>query len=192
MNLILQTLLASLAAVTVENVIFTTAFGTSTLIELTRKKWNILSFGGFITAFAVLGSIISWLFEKVMLQNSIAQRFMPSAYILSIGIVYIFTLIAIWLISKKVFKKLKKYVHLSAFNCTVLSALFNNTITGAELPQRILYSAQIGIGFALATYIFSVNYNKLNSEDIPSAFSGFPIYLLYIGIVSMIVYAVGF
>ena len=45
----LQVILVSLSAIILENVIFTTALGTSTLIELSKKHWNILSFGGFIT-----------------------------------------------------------------------------------------------------------------------------------------------
>ena len=190
MGLILQTILASLAAIVIENVIFTTEFGTSTLIEVGKKHWNILSFGGFITEFAVLSSIISYMFEGYMLSNSTLARFMPSVYILSLGFVYIFTLIAIWFISKDKFKRLKKYVHLSAFNCTVLSALFNNTLMGGTLFERILYAAQIGIGFAFAAYIFSINFEKLNSDDVPSAFAGLPVYILYIGVVSMIVYAI--
>ena len=190
MGLILQTILASLAAIVIENVIFTTAFGTSTLIEVGKKHWNILSFGGFITEFAVLSSLIAYMFEGYMLSNSSLARFMPRVSILSLGFVYIFTLIAIWFISKDKFKRLKKYVHLSAFNCTVLSALFNNTLMGGTLFERILYAAQIGIGFAFAAYIFSINFEKLNSDDVPSAFAGLPVYILYIGVVSMIVYAI--
>lgn len=186
----LSVVLASLAALVVENVIFTTAFGTSTLIELSKKHWNILSFGGFITEFAVLSSIISYLFEGMFINNPTLSRFLPSLYILSLGTVYIFTLLAIWFISRRLFRALKKYVHLSAFNCTVLSALFNNTLLEGTFWQRVLYAAQIGIGFALAAYLLYANYDKLNSEDIPKSFRGFPIYILYIGIISMLIYTI--
>ena len=183
MGLILQTILASLAAIVIENVIFTTAFGTSTPppdIFFSRIRGHTIL------------AAVSWARDvyKRQLSNSTLARFMPSVYILSLGFVYIFTLIAIWFISKDKFKRLKKYVHLSAFNCTVLSALFNNTLMGGTLFERILYAAQIGIGFAFAAYIFSINFEKLNSDDVPSAFAGLPVYILYIGVVSMIVYAI--
>ncbi len=183
-------MLASLSAIVLENVIFTTAFGTSTLIELSKKHGQILIFGLFITEFSILSSIISYLFEGIMLKSEITARFMPSIYILSLGTVYIFTLLAIWFLSKSFFKKVKKYVHLSAFNCAVLSALFLGTINSSTLGQRIALAAQIGIGFAFAAYILSINYAKLNSDEIPRAFRGFPIYILYIGIVSMVIFAV--
>lgn len=183
-------MLASLSAIVLENVIFTTAFGTSTLIELSKKHGQILIFGLFITEFSILSSIISYLFGGIMLKSEITARFMPSIYILSLGTVYIFTLLAIWFLSKSFFKKVKKYVHLSAFNCAVLSALFLGTINSSTLGQRIALAAQIGIGFAFAAYILSINYAKLNSDEIPRAFRGFPIYILYIGIVSMVIFAV--
>lgn len=190
MTVLFNMILAALAAVVLENVIFTTAFGTSTLIELVKKRWNILSFGGFITEFAVLSSLIAYFFEWLFRDSKAMLRLMPCVYILSLGLVYIFTLIAIRSISRKVFAALKKYVHLSAFNCTVLSALFNNSLLGGGLWQRVLYAAGIGVGFALAAYLVSANYEKLSSEDVPAAFRGFPIYVLYIGIISMIIFAI--
>ncbi len=190
MTLILQTFLASLVSIVFENVIFAHAFGTSTLIELSKKHWNILSFSGFITEFAVLSGVISYAFEGLMLSNDVSARFLPGVYILSLGAVYVFTLIAIWSISKDAFKKLKKYVHLSAFNCTVLSVLFNNTLMGGSLIERIIYAVEIGIGFAFSAYIILINYDKLSSDEVPSTFAGFPIYVLYIGVISMIIYAV--
>lgn len=191
MSLFLETILASMLAIIVENVIFTTAFGTSTLISLSKRDGQIFFCGLFITEFSVLSSMIAYVFEGLMLKNSILTRFMPTVYIISLGAVYIATLLAIWFASKKIFNKCKRYIHLSAFNCTVLSVLFNNTLTGGGLGERVLFALEVGLGFTLAAYILSVNYERLNSEEIPSSFSGFPIYVLYIGIVSMVVYALG-
>lgn len=94
----LQVILVSLSAIVLENVIFTTALGTSTLIEMSKKHWNILSFGGFITEFAVLSSLITYLFEIFMQKTPTAMRFLPSIYILSLGTVYILTLLVIWFV----------------------------------------------------------------------------------------------
>lgn len=190
MTAFLHMVLVSLSAIILENVIFTTALGTSTLIELSKKHWNILSFGGFITEFAVLSSLITYLFELLMQKSSVAMRFLPSIYIISLGTVYIVTLLVIRMISKTAFKKLKKYVHLSAFNCTVLCALFSNTVMNGSLGSRLFNAAAIGIGFAFAAYIITANYDRLNSDDIPAAFRGFPIYSLYIGVISMIIFAI--
>ena len=184
----LEILLSALTAVTLENVILTSAIGTSTLIECAKKPHQLLSFGAFITEFSVLSSLLAF-FAEMLLKNETARLFLPSIYVLSLGLVYVLTLLVIWFGARKYFRKLKKYVHLSAFNCAVLGCLFNNGLSGAELPQRLLYAAEVGIGFILAAYILAINYEKLSSDKVPAAFRGFPLSVLYIGIISMIVYS---
>ena len=70
----------------------------------------------------------------------------------------------------------------------MLGCLFNNGISGAGLGDRVLYAAEIGIGFILATYILAINYKKLSSDDVPVSFRGFPASVLYIGFIAMIIY----
>lgn len=187
MSAFLEILLAALAAITLENVIFTTAVGSSTLIECAKSPKQLWSFGAFITEFSVLSSCLAYYAEKLF-KNDAASLFLPSVYILCLGLVYIVTLLFIWFAARKMFSGLKKYVHLSAFNCAVLGCLFNNGISGAELGDRVLYAAEIGIGFIFATYLLSINYKKLSSEDVPASFRGFPVSLLYIGFIAMIIY----
>lgn len=183
----LEILLSALAAITLENVIFTSAIGTSTLIECAKSPKQLLSFGAFITEFSVLSSFLAYFAEKILVSDT-AKLFLPSIYILCLGLVYITTLVTIRTVAKKWFSSLKKYVHLSAFNCAVLGCLFNNGISGAPLGDRLIYAAELGIGFVLATYLLAINYKKLSNDYVPASFRGFPISVLYIGIISMIIY----
>lgn len=187
MNAFLQTLLSGLAAVTIDNVIFTAAIGTSTLIECAKAPKHLLSFGFFITEFSVLSSCLTYFAEKQIVSET-ARLFLPSVYILCLGLVYVLTLIVMRIISKEHFKSLRKYVHMSAFNCAVLGCIFINGESGAALPERLMFAAEVGIGFIFATYLLAINYKKLSSEDVPASFRGFPASLLYIGILAMIVY----
>ena len=183
-----EALLAALAAVTLENVIFTSAIGTSTLIECAKSPRQLLSFGAFITEFSVLSSFLAY-YAEGWLKTETSRLFLQSVYVLCLGLVYIVTLLVIRLVAKKWFSSLKKYVHLTAFNCAVLGCLFNNGISGAPLGERLIYAAEIGVGFILATYLLAINYKKLSSKDVPVSFRGFPASVLYIGIISMIVYS---
>lgn len=187
MSAFLEILLAALAAITLENVIYTTAIGTSTLIECAKSPKQLLSFGAFITDFSVLSSILAF-YAEGWLKSDVARLFLPSVYILCLGLVYVVTLLFIWFAARKWFSKLKKYVHLSAFNCAVLGCLFNNGLSGAALGDRLIYAAEIGIGFILATYVLAINYKKLSSDDVPQSFRGFPASVLYIGFIAMIIY----
>lgn len=188
MTAFLNFLMAALGAVTLENVIFTQAIGTSTLIECARSPKHLLSFGFFITEFSVLSSFLAY-FAEANIAGETARLFLPSIYILCLGTVYVLTLIFMRVIFKKQFISLKKYVHHSAFNCAVLGCLFINGQSGAALGERLIYAAELGVGFVLATYLLTINYKKLSSEDVPASFRGFPASLLYIGIIAMIIYA---
>lgn len=188
MPMFFEILLSALAAIMLENVIFTSAIGTSTLLECAKSPRKILPFGAFITEFAVFSSLLAY-FAEARLKTDTAKLFLPSIYILCLGLVYIITLLVIWLAAKKFFKSFKKYIHLSAFNCAVLGCLFNNGISEASLQERLIFAAEMGIGFIVADYILAINHKKLTSENVPLSFRGFPVSILYLGIIAMIIYS---
>ncbi len=188
MTAFLNVLMAALAAVTLDNVIFTYAIGTSTLLECAKKPKQLLSFGFFITEFSVLASILVYLAEQFTNNTLWGEQALPVVCILALSVVYIVTLLVIWFAARKWFNELKRYVHLSAFNCASLGCLFMNSINQGTLGERVLFALSIGIGFMLATYLLSINYKKLTSQEVPAAFRGFPASVLYIGIIAMIIY----
>lgn len=188
MTAFLEILMAALASVTLDNVIFTHAVGTSTLLECAKKPRQLLSFGFFITEFSVLASMLIYVIELWVKDTSWGESVMPVFSVLAIGIVYISSLLVIWFAAKKWFNSLKRYVHLSAFNCATLGCIFMNSLNAGTLLDRVLFAVSIGVGFMLATYLLSINYKKLTSSEVPAAFRGFPVSVLYIGIIAMLTY----
>ena len=188
MTAFLEILMAALAAITLDNVIFTYAIGTSTLLECAKKPKQLFSFGFFITEFSVVASILVYVAELFIKDTSWGETVLPIVCILALSVVYIVTLLVIWFAARKWFNSLKRYVHLSAFNCAALGCLFMNSINAGSLVQRILFALSIGNGFMLATYLLSITYKKLTSNEVPAAFRGFPVSVLYIGIIAMIIY----
>lgn len=188
MTAFLEILMAALGSITLDNVIFTHAVGTSTLLECAKKPRQLLSFGFFITEFSVFASILVYVAELFIKDTSWGETVMPIVCILALSVVYVVTLLVIWFAARNWFNRLKRYVHLSAFNCAALGCLFMNSINAGTLLERVLFALSIGIGFMLATYLLSINYKKLNSQDVPAAFRGFPVSVLYIGIIAMLVY----
>ena len=53
----------------------------------------------------------------------------------------------------------------------------------------VLSGAEAGTGFILAAFILTAAYRKLNSAKVPASFRGFPAMLVYLGLISMAVYA---
>lgn len=189
MNGFLNILSAALIAVFVQNSILERALGANVLIYASRKKEHVIGFFVAITYITTISSPFVWLLDNFLGNNTYYHLIMPLLYILIIGIIYVVTLVIIWRFSPKLFKSLKKYVHLSVFNCSVVGALFLCSYQGSDIFTYIGYGLGTGIGFLLAAYLLYIATERLNSPLVPDSFRGFPIMLVYVGILSLALYA---
>lgn len=126
MELFFSTLIVALTAIVFENTIFTRAIGTSTMLIAAKNKKEIIPFGLSITYICTVSSALSFFADKFFLPNDSSELYMPFIYVLIIGFVYIVTLLIMWKWAYNLFVRIKKFVHMSAFNCAVLGALFLN------------------------------------------------------------------
>lgn len=188
MSYFLQMVTVALTAIFIENTIFARAFGTSTLIVVSRNRKNIFGFGLCVTYITAVTGIVCYFIDKLTAENELNYIYKPFVYILSLGLVYIITLLCLWRFMNKVFGKMRKYVHISAFNCAVLGAMFLNSKYCTTLVEYIVHGIGVGLGFVFAVYLVAIVYDRLYSENAPYCFRGYPLVLLYIGILSMAFY----
>ena len=66
---------------------------------------------------------------------------------------------------------------------------FSKGATFRHFVNFVLSGAEAGTGFILAAFILTAAYRKLNSAKVPASFRGFPAMLVYLGLISMAVYA---
>lgn len=186
----LSTVLArivSLAMVSVftQNAIFDRAFGANVAIYASRKDAHVSGFTLGITAMTTSASIVTYFIDKPMLATEHGYYFLPLIYIGVIGVLYVAGLFVLWKYFHKTYKKVRKYAHLAIFNCAVIGALFLNSNYGSDLPSYIGYGFGSGVGFFLACFLLNIAHERLYSDKIPRFFRGYPIMLIYIGIVSL-------
>lgn len=172
-------------AVFVENTIFARALGTSTLIVAARSRKNLLGFGICVTYVTAVTGALCYFIDKHIGEYEI---FRPLIYTATLGVVYIITLLCMWRFLNKFFTQMRKYVHISTFNCAILGAIYLNSKYCITLPEYIFHGLGIGLGFVLAVYMVAVVYDRLYSKDVPFSFRGYPLVLIYIGILSMAFY----
>ncbi len=179
--------IVSLAMISIftQNAIFDRAFGSNVAIYASRKSSHIGGFTIAITLLTTLASVISYFFDRLLLPTANGYLFMPLIYVGIISVLYVIGLFVLWRAFPKTFARVKKYAHLAIFNCTVIGALFLNSSYGSDLPGYIGYGFGTGIGFFLACFFLNVAHDRLDSDKIPRAFRGYPIMLIYIGIVSL-------
>lgn len=189
MEVFLKMISAALVAIFAQNSIFERALGVNVLLYASRRKEHMFGFAAAITYTTTASSAIIWIFDSLMRENESYRILMPLLYILVIAVVYIATLALIWWLMPKVFRSLKKYVHLSVFNCSVIGALFLNSQQGGDLLSYVGYGLGTGIGFLIAAYLLYTAAGRLNSPLVPAAFRGYPGMLVYVGILSLAFYA---
>ncbi len=179
--------IVSLAMVSVfmQNAIFDRAFGANVAIYASRNDTNVIGFTLGMTAMTTAASIVSYFLDKLVLPLKYGYLFMPLIYLGVIGLLYIAGLLLLWKFFHTTFKRVKKYAHLAIFNCAVIGALFLNSSYGSDLPSYIGYGFGTGIGFFLACFMLNIAHERLDSDKIPRMFKGYPIMLIYIGIVSL-------
>lgn len=189
MQAFMNIITASLIAIFVQNSIFERALGINVLIYASRNKEHLKGFFIAITYVTTISAAIIFNFDRVFAGNEYYSVFMPILYVGVVSAIYILTLVFIWRFFPKLFKSLKRYVHLSVFNCSVIGALFLSSQHGADIFSYIGYGFGTGIGFLIAAYLLYIANDRLNSPLVPAAFRGFPIMLVYVGILSLALYA---
>ncbi|MCH5206849.1 MAG: hypothetical protein J1F09_07825 [Oscillospiraceae bacterium] len=175
----------AMVSIFTENAIFDRAFGANVAIYASRKDEHVIGFTVGITAMTTLASIASYFLDRLVLPLEYGELFMPLIYLGIIGVLYIGGLLLLWKFFHSTFKKIKNFVHLAIFNCAVIGALFLNASFGSDLAGYIGYGFGTGIGFFLASFFLNIAHERLDSEKIPKVFRGYPIMLIYIGIVSL-------
>ncbi|MBQ8194566.1 MAG: hypothetical protein IJZ47_04290 [Oscillospiraceae bacterium] len=180
---------AAMVSIFVQNAIFERAFGANVAIYASRKESHIIGFSLGVTLMTTAASVISYFLDDLMLPLKYGWLFMPIIYVAIISALYLVALLGLWRLFPKMFSRIKKYAHLTVFNCTVIGALFLNSYYGSDIWSYIGYGLGTGIGFFLACLLLNIAREKLDSDKIPKAFRGYPIMLVYIGVISLAFYA---
>ena len=183
MEVIAKIVSAAMVSVFVQNAIFDRAFGSNVGIYASRKNSTVIGFTLGITAMTTLASIVSFFVDQAMLPTEFGWLFMPLIYSAVISVLYILGLLGLWRFFPKIFRKIRKYVHLAIFNCTVIGALFLNSNYGSDIWSYIGYGFGTGIGFFLACFLLNIAHEKLDSDKIPRIFRGYPIMLVYLSLI---------
>ena len=209
-------LLTAVFSLMTTNLIFTRALGTSTMMIGARKLSSLPVLALTMTVFSSLAclgmQLVCYTFGLASVLTYPYSLGLPLIYTAMIGVLYLLVLAAVGMAARKKTAEYKKYVHLSAFNCAVMGTLYLafspdglhqglseptvirlfGMIDGAmdEPFSAVLFGLQEGLGFLLAALMLSAVRERLYDPEIPGSFRGRPAMMVYIGIISLAIYAV--
>ncbi len=185
-----QSLIISvITAVLAENFVFARAFGVSTMIMSAKNKRNLPGICIGVSYFTFVSSAAAWLVSQSS-EFAVDKPYIPLLYALIIGVLYAVTLVLALIIFRGRFGRIKKYVHISAFNSAVMGTIFLSAASCSKLYEFIIFGICAGLSFTAAAYMLSAVYGHLYSENVPRAFRGYPAVMIFAGIVAMALYGI--
>ena len=183
-----QTLLyVFVSAMIIENLVFARAVGVDDVIERTRTYRRILQFGSVMAVTTTLSSLFIWVFKSFLEETPYWVLLRAPATVFCLAASFIL----VWLILHS-FRPRKK-----SFDLIVISASFNGASLGTillafanyqRLLQIIVYGLGCSAGLIIAMFLIHSGRERLEISNVSKSFSGLPITLIYIGILSLAVY----
>lgn len=189
------------AAIFLQNIFFSGAFGGSTLILISNGKTGgknggrkyTLGFCLTLTLMLTVCSALTFFTDGILADFSFGQYLRIPVYTALVGLIYIFALVIMSGIMNERFRTEKKYIHTAAFNSAVFGCLltaFSARFNGhSSLLSYTLYGLCAGLGFSLAAVIAETVTQTLHGEHMPHSFKGYPAMLIFLGFMGMAFYA---
>ncbi len=173
-------------AILAENVVFTRFLGVDPFLSTSRKMGSAICMGLAVTVIMGLTSLCSWLVNFYVLIPTKTDRYLQIlAYVLIIIILVRLLGLLLRKISPSMHAALDVHLPLVITNCAVLGAALLNTQNGYGALGSTLYGIFGGLGFTLATILFTSVRERVEFSECPKAFEGFPIALVTAGLLAM-------
>lgn len=209
-------ILSAILSLVTTNLIFTRALGISTVMVAAKNRSRLPVLALLMTLFSTLACLaVQLILYPLGLAKILTFPYslaVPLLYTAVIGMIYLLMLLVSGLLFQGRGSGYKKYIHLSAFNCAVMGTLYlaftpNGLESLTDLPPwlelfgsisthmehvscALLFGLQEGLGFLLAALMLSAVHERLYDSEVPAAFRGLPAVMVYIGIISMAVFAI--
>lgn len=168
-----------------QNIVLTTAFGSSVALHIVRKPKNIWLFTAMLTVFSVLTVLVAYPLDALC-GTAVTNHWRP---LMMTGITVVIYLIAIAVLTHffpLFYRRISHMLPMAAFNNLVLGiALVCNVQFASSLGGTIGLAFGSCLGFGLLTWITAEGIERLDNPDMPAAFRGMPSTLVYLGLLAL-------
>lgn len=186
MNEVWNFVLFLFATAVAQNIVLTTGFGSSMLLRIVRHPKEIAAFSGVLSVFAVLTVTAAYPLDILIGTNFDAKLLRP---LMITGVVAVLYCLAGVILSKffsAFYARISKFLPMAAFNNLVIGvALICNHNFTTNLPGAIALALGCCVGFVLLSFLTAEGIERMDNPDIPAAFRGLPITLVYVGLLAL-------
>lgn len=181
----MRLILLLLAGIFVNNYIFSQFLGICPFLGVSKKVETSAGMGVAVIFVITLACAASWLVYNFILVPLKIEYLYNIAFILVIAALVQFVEMFLKKSSPSLYQALGVYLPLITTNCAVLGVAVVNMQKGYNFIEAVLNGVGGAVGFALAIVLFAGIRERIQYNNIPKAFEGFPIALVSAGIMSI-------
>lgn len=181
MNLVLLVL----AGIFVNNYVLAQFLGICPFLGVSKKVETATGMGVAVIFVMTFASAVAWLVYELVLVKLGIEYLYNIAFILVIASLVQFVEMFLKKSSPALYQALGVFLPLITTNCAVLGVAVLNMQKGYGFIESVLNGVGGAAGFALAIILFAGIRERIEHNDTPKAFDGFPLALVTAGIMSV-------
>lgn len=181
----MRLILLLLAGIFVNNYIFSQFLGICPFLGVSKKVETAAGMGIAVIFVIVLACAATWLIYNLILVPLGLEYLYNIAFILVIAALVQFIEMFIKKSSPSLYQALGVYLPLITTNCAVLGVAVTNMQKGYGFILSVLNGFGGAAGFAIAIILFAGIRERIQYNNMPKAFDGFPTALVAAGLMSI-------
>lgn len=181
----MEYILIFIAAVFVNNVIFSQFLGVCPFLGVSKKIDTALGMSAAVAFVLTISTIVTFIIQKGVLDVFGLQYLQTITFILVIASLVQMLEIILKKVSPSLYQALGVFLPLITTNCCVLGVAILVIQKDYDLITGVVYAFSTAIGFGLALTLFAGIREQLNLLDVPKGMQGTPIALIVAGLLAM-------
>jgi len=178
-------LLIFVAAVFVNNVVFSQFLGICPFLGVSKKIDTALGMGAAVTFVLALSTMCTFLLQRFILEPLDMVYMQTISFILVIAALVQMVEIILKKVSPALYQALGVFLPLITTNCCVLGVAILVIQKEFNLLESVVYAVSIALGFTLALAVFAGIREQLARTQLAPSMKGIPIALISAGILAM-------
>ena len=181
----MEYLLIFIAAIFVNNIIFSQFLGVCPFLGVSKKIDTALGMSAAVAFVLTLATIVTYLLQKFVLDVFDLQYLQTITFILVIASLVQMLEIMLKKVSPALYQALGVFLPLITTNCAVLGVAILVIQKDYDLLTGVVYAFSTAIGFGLALTLFAGIREQMSLVNIPKGMKGTPIALIVAGLLAM-------
>lgn len=180
-----ELLLIGIGSALVNNVVLSQFMGLCPFLGVSKKIDTALGMGGAVIFVLTLSSLVTSLIYQFILVPSNMEYLQTIVFILVIAALVQFVEMFLKKTMPALYQSLGVYLPLITTNCAVLGVALVNVQKSYNIIEGTVNGLATAIGFTIAITLMAGIREKIEYNDIPKSFQGFPIVLLTAGLMAI-------